>query len=225
MYSAVLRIIAITAGCLILGVFAVFFIRTMGLKQNFAPPPHKWFENTEWRIWNPPGCVPGPAPNGWIRAITVHSKNGEWLDECGQPVAESIKDASDVLLIVKATETELLDKLVENVGAFDRTKRFAVAAEAQRVARSLRHKAPQWIFAADSASLMRLRLFSGLWIETAIDFWPDFVIATSSGSHAFEPRMRQELTRRGRRIVWQGEAAPYPVQGFMSPSTTDGLPK
>ena len=82
--------------------------------------------------------------------------------------------------------------------------------------RFLRKKGPQWLFAADPASLVRMQLFTSLWIETAVDFWPDFVIAANDASlpTRLTERLARELERRHKRIVWEGNENPLiPVQG------------
>ncbi|MGE0527460.1 MAG: hypothetical protein AB7P49_10385, partial [Bdellovibrionales bacterium] len=105
--------------------------------------------------------------------------------------------------------------------AFDARKKFAVYTSSQRAARFLRKKAPQWLFAADTASLLRFQIFSNLWIETAMDFWPDFVIVPQTGFPALTAREVEELKRRHKRIIWNAiedtsAARPAYIDGVMT---------
>src|SRR5258708_3041195 len=111
---------------------------------------------------------------------------------------------SDWLLRVEAHDTWSLDRLVEQVSAYDSSKHFGVLTESQKVAIYLRKKAPQWLYAADPASLLRFRMFESLWIETAMDFWPDFAVATLQAHDVYrlDERAARELQRRKRRLIW-----------------------
>jgi hypothetical protein len=52
--------------------------------------------------------------------------------------------------------------------------------------------------------LVRLQMFESLWLETALDFWPDFVI-TPQADAELTSRAAQELQRRHKRIVWNAD--------------------
>ena len=79
------------------------------------------------------------------------------------------------------------------------------------------------LFAADSASLVRLRTFESLWVESAMDFWPDFVISSFTAKDApqVDTRMAAELERRKKPVVWKWsetatEDPPVSIQGVMT---------
>lgn len=165
-------------------------------------------------------CAPDlRLETGWIVRVTLEYRDGVWRVPCGKPIEEILPKHDDWLLKVDATDNSNLDNLVEIVGSFDKSKRFAVFTTAQNVARTLRKKAPQWLFAADPITLLRLQMFESLWIETAMDFWPDFVITPLRDFHLRE-RAALELTKRHRRIVWDadhGTPAPdFPFHGIMT---------
>ncbi|MGZ3722520.1 MAG: hypothetical protein ACXVA9_06300 [Bdellovibrionales bacterium] len=187
----------------------------MGLHQTFQAPTHPWFERDFWGVYTPTAdelcknpdldLVPG---KNWIVEVPVKRHEEDWQIPCtpALPLGEFLKRTShrDFLLNVLAHDTWSLDKLVDIAAPFDETKRFAVRTEAQKVAMFLRKKAPQWLFAADSSSMVRLRTFESFWIESAIDFWPDFVISNfaAADSLQIDARMAAELERRKKRILW-----------------------
>lgn len=233
MIQAVLRLFAITALSLILTFFAVLGVRQVGLLQKFASPPHVWFENPVWRVYAPGSeqlCAPDlKLDKTWIVALPIHFKESEWRIKCPQDLALKTwletHAHGEILLQIEATDTTHLDNLVESVGYFDAKKRFGVFSPSQRVARYMRKKAPQWLYAADSASLLRLRVFESLWVETAMDFWPDFVFASARGDMRLRPRAAYELARRQKRILWQvdesADTPDIPIHGIMTTRSTD----
>lgn len=232
MTHAVLRLVLITIGTLILGFFAVILVRQMGLQQQYASPSHKWFELKDWNVVTPTAeklCSSQFSTSETeIAALPIRYNGTVWIVDCpDKNQTLSLKDylaksaAVNVLLQVHSGETQNLDNLVESVGSFDKTKNFGISASAQKVSRALRKKAPQWLYAADAASFLRFQIFTGMWIETAMDFWPDFVIAgqdeETQDSH-FTPRLVNELQRRHKHIIWANEKAKpsFPVQGTLT---------
>lgn len=222
MAHAFIRLGVISFASLIVIIFAVFLVRTLGFQQGFAPPSHPWFSQTDWTVYQPTEICSNfkqPSPDAMILA-QVKFVDGDWLVDCKehQTLDQLLKNSAhpNWILNVKTNDSGNLDKLVEIVGSHDRQKKFGFASNSQRASRFLRKKGPQWLFAADHASLLRMQMFTSLWIETAMDFWPDFVIAGSDitkSSHLSE-RLARELGRRHKRIVWHGdENPPFPVQG------------
>lgn len=232
MLNAFLRLLLITIGSLILAFFAVFFVRQMGFHQVFAPPQHKWFELKEWNVISPSAenlCNQKlEIAEDQILELPVRFREGVWILDCpDKNVALPLKDtmaqvkAVHILLQVNANETQNLDNLVEIVDSYDSKKNFGVASVSQKVSRYLRKKAPQWLFASDSASLLRMQLFTSLWIETAMEFWPDFVIAGTdedTNVEHFNPRLIAELARRHKPIIWADQRIkpPFEVRGFLT---------
>ena len=152
--------------------------------------------------------------------METHFANGKWITACGT-LAQLLNSSAlpNWILRVKAVDATNLDNLVETVERFDSKKKFAFVSDSQRASRFLRKKGPQWLFAADPASLVRMQMFASLWIETAMDFWPDFVFASADPhSSSFLPeRLAEEFTRRHKRIVWDGNENPLiTVQGRVS---------
>lgn len=238
MLQALLKLIVLTLAFLILSVFAVFFVRWMGFQQSFAPPSHPWFQQTFWSIYAPPtdvvcagSSLGSKVPSKeWIVSLPVKRVDGRWVIPCEKPVplTDFLKNEPhpNLLLHISATDTWDLEKLVENVSPFERTKNFGVMAESQKVSLFLRKKAPQWLYAADSSNLARMQLFESLWIETAMDFWPDFVISppTPQSQLKIDERLAAEFARRQKRIVWNQEYASeeprIPYQGIMTPRSS-----
>lgn len=229
MFKAFARLGVITAVSLIVIILAVFSVRQLGELQVFAEPPHPWFQQRTWRIYTPKVeelCAKNfdPEPD-WLIQLPLKFENGAWHVPCPEKSRAlneflSHSEHTNWVLRPDATDTTYLDKLVETVGSFDTNKRFAVFSHSQRVARYLRKKAPQWLYAADNASLVRLQMFESLWLETALDFWPDFVITSQSGESELSKRSARELGRRHKRIVWDANNSSiqpeYPVHGIMT---------
>jgi hypothetical protein len=222
MTSAFVRLGLISVGSLIVIVFAVFFVRTMGFQQGFASPPHPWFDQSYWTVYEPTEICSEfrqPAPEAMI-LVRVKFAEGDWFVDCKDSLTldKMLKTSAhpNWIIHVKTNDSGNLDKLVEIVGSHDFKKKFAFASNSQRASRFLRKKGPQWLFAADHASLLRMQVFTSLWIETAMDFWPDFVIAGSdiTQSSYLSERLARELGRRHKRIVWQGNENPLiAIQG------------
>jgi hypothetical protein len=232
MLSAILRLLLITIATSILAIFTLFLVRLIGLQQNFAAPEHKWFALKEWNVIAPSAenlCkLTVLIEKDEILEMPVRFREGAWIVDCpDKNVTIPLKDALtkmkavNILLQVNATETQNLDNLVEIVGSFDPTRNFGIASISQKVTRVLRKKAPQWLFAADSASFLRLQLFTSLWIEPAMDFWPDFVIVgrdeETKISH-LSPRLVSELARRHKPIIWADPSVkpPFDVHGTLT---------
>lgn len=222
MIPAFLRLIAISLGAVVLTVMMGIFVRWMGGHQAYLPPPHPWFQQERWEIWEPPLqllCdqldVSKHLSASQIVSLQVSLIQDKWQLPCDTPVpvADYLARQSQQnwLLRVKGSHTMRLDDLVKDVSPFNVKKRFAVQADSQKVSMFLRKKAPEWLFAADSSSLLRFHLFASLWIETAIEFWPDFVILDSAQIKQWDARRIQELRKRKKRILWHqqdGDSAP-----------------
>jgi hypothetical protein len=238
MIESIVRLISITLVACFLILFAVVFIRWLGSQQKYEVPSHTWFKRARWTIVEPPVddvCSHPEVPEGDILAVKVERTDdfkwrlpcktpeglGHFLDRSHQP---------DLLLIIDEDSTEGLDDLVQTLSAHDAKMRFAISASAQSVARYLRKMGPQWLFAADSASLLRLHLFESLWMEPAMDFWPDFVLASSVRTYGARLSRREiaELHRRRKRVIWNeaasSEAPPpeYSFDGVLTKRTSSG---
>lgn len=234
MVKAFARLGLITAVSLIVIILGLFSARQLGQMQVFSEPNHPWFRQRNWSIYTPglaEICSEKFKPDpSWLVQLPLKYENDEWSVPCpggSRTLKEYFSSAEHTnwLLKPEANDTTYLDRLVETVGKFDKNKRFAVLSHSQRVARYLRIKAPQWLYAADNASLVRLQMFESLWLETATDFWPDFVITSQSGESELSDRSAKELERRHKRIVWDANNSSvkpgYPVQGIMTTRTSD----
>lgn len=229
MLKALFKLVAITVGVGILSVLAVFLIRSMASHQVFKAPPHVWFEQATWNILNvhTPAQLEAlceaedvdklvPSAN-WIITVPLRRYQEEWRIPCKQPklLGEFLKGQKhrDWILRLNTSDTWGLEKLIEVVAPFEQNMRFGVIAESQKVSIFLRKKAPEWLYAADSASLLRFRMFQSLGIDTAMEFWPDFVIAGNSENMRLDAYGASELQRRQKRIIWNLEdGGPPPEQ-------------
>ncbi len=243
MIRAFAKLIALTALTSILAVLAAVFVRWMGFQQDFKAPPHPWFDQASWKIYSPEAedlCAGGnldlqlPGKN-WIVTVPILRKGDDWLIPCATPLTLdkflSGQAHTDWILNIRAHDTWSLDKLVDIVVPFEKDKRFAVITGSQKVAVFLRKKAPQWLFAADRTVLARFRVFESLWIETAMEFWPDFVITSfneKADGFRIDERGAAELLRRHKRIIWNksdGAAPPTNIsfQGIMTGRPSAGV--
>lgn len=216
MVKSFVKLLLLGAGFTILAGIVVVSMRYMGAQQAYVSPHHPWFERAFWWVYAPPfedicagkDLTANLPKQDWILTVPVKRHDEEWFVPCPAPIkiATFLKGSvqRDWLIQVKANDTWSLDQLVEAIAPFNVTKHFAISADSQKVAVYLRKKAPEWLFAADGASLLRLRLFESLWLETAIDFWPDFVTLTFNPHEPFhlDPRGAAELARRKKRVLW-----------------------
>jgi hypothetical protein len=235
MVTAWLRLALTTISIVIVCIFAVVSLRWMGSQQGFSAPPHPWFQRDFWWIYNPTAADLCGGRNldsflpkkDWIVVLPIHRKEDLWFVSCPKPLdlGDYLKNAAhqDFLLNIQSHDTWALDKLVQIIAPYDESKRFAATSESQKVLLYLRKNAPQWAYAADSSSLLRLKMFESLWIESVMDFWPDFMVTSFSPQEAFhlDPRMATELERRKKRIIWNwdGNASEKPqvhIQGIMT---------
>ena len=224
MFAVIARLCAITLGTLLVVGIGVLFVRSMGSHQHYEAPPHPWFQQTEWVFQTPAkadlcGSVSGWPPNlKWVIQLT-HNRE-QWLGPCDETFDQTLSRLKGKHLLFKIAAHESmalngwLDQLItalEHAGV-----EAAVWAPSQKIARYLRHREPGWLFAADSGALLRLHLFTSLGIESAMDFWPDFVVASakSDDGSVLSAREEAELHRRHRRVIWRGsEDPPFKVDG------------
>lgn len=208
--NAILRLVAITIGTLVVCFVAVLFVRWAGEKQTYAPPAHPWYEISAWEFRQPPKevlCEEKMAiPDEGIAWLKVFYREGQWTLGCDGKVSieEKIKNSpqKNWLIEVDSVDGEPLDKLIGMLSPLDSKKNFGIYSSSQRVARYLRKKSPQWLYAADAASLVRLHLFSSFWIETMLEFWPDFVLQFPDDKNTrLSTREAQELERRKKRVI------------------------
>lgn len=213
MFSGILRLLVISAITLILTFLVVFFVRWVGGQQTFSEPPHPWFKISKWQLADLSSedlclnhTVPSSVTPDRIVPVTVERYEGGWAIACQshQTLSSLLKISKhpNWLIIVKAHDTAGLDSLAKEIAAFNADKNFGIYSASQPVARDLRKKGPEWLFAADSASLLRFHVYASFWIETAFDFWPDFVLrsATDKNSH-LSSREEAELHRRKKRVI------------------------
>ena len=209
MLSAILKVSGITAFVLILGAAVVLMTRVNAFRQTAQVPPHAWFEHPKWTFTAPainPWChLPVAGAAGEILVLPVRKTPARWEISCDAhlDLAEALAKVklTDVLFDVEAGVPEDLDNLVDIVNNSG-IKRVGIRAASQRAARHLRKKSPQWVFAADDASLLRLRMFTSLYLEPAIDFWPDFAMTDAGEVNVLGAREVAELHRRLKRVVW-----------------------
>jgi len=207
MLSAINRLFFIIAGTLALCVVAVLAVRWAGGQQQFAEPPHAWFTISEWKVVKPKvACPPKMADESgredlnWLR---VHYTAEGWRTDCGS-ITKTLKEwpHPNWLLFVDSRETTNLDKLIEELVPLEKSKNFGIYTPSQVAARYLRKKAPQWVYGADPATLLRLHMYAGFWVETAFDFWPDFVMQMPGDKNTqLTEREMAELQRRKKRVI------------------------
>lgn len=209
MLSAINRLMLIIVATLAVCVAAVVFVRWMGSQQQFKEPPHAWFSLNTWTVVKVEPCGSAnaqvqPENVHWLR---VHYTAQGWSscdNEFKTPAQAIAKypQAAHWLVFVDSKETTNLDKLVQELTPLEKNKSFGIYTPSQIAARYLRKKAPQWVYGADAATLLRLHLFTSFWLETAFDFWPDFVIQMPGDKNSeLSERELSELQRRKKRVI------------------------
>lgn len=210
MISAIQRLILISVITVFVTFLAVFFVRWAGLKQTFGEPSHPWFQMAEWRVLPVKSALVCTSPEkiadegiSWVK-LSYHTE--VWsLPACvGTSISDRIARSpqKNWILEIDSLDGKPLDSLIGLLSPMDKTKNFAIFSKSQRTARYLRKNAPQWLFAADSAALVRFHMFASLWVETALEFWPDFVVQIPDDKNSqFSPRELQELERRKKRVI------------------------
>ncbi len=213
MIGALNRLLLISAATLCVTFLAVFFVRWAGSQQSYAPPPHPWFAMAEWKLYEPPPselCLSKTVPSSvrpeWLAWVRVHNTPQGWSVKCENhlPLRTLLENShhANWLVFVDGHDTTTLEPLLAEMSAFDKNKNFGVFTPAQIVARYLRKKAPQWVYAADAATMLRLHMWAGFWVETAFDFWPDFVVQTPGDKNTqLSERELRELQRRKKRVI------------------------
>lgn len=222
MIHAVIRLIVITITTVTVAFIAVYGTRYLGSKQTFQPPPHEWFKKANWRILQPTpseACDANalkPLVELWkadIVAVHVKYKDAAWVVACDKPIPldDLLKTevARDWLIRIDARDTPGLEELVAILSPWDSQMNFGIHSPSQKVNKFVRKKAAQWAYAADTPTLARLKFFEGIWLETAIDFWPDFVIASHDRKKPefVDEATLTELRRRQKRIIFEENPA------------------
>lgn len=209
MLGAVQRLVFISIGTVVVTALATVFVRWAGGQQSFKEPPHPWFALAEWELVQADVCSASSVTAGrpdQLVWLPVHNTKDGWSVKCGTftPLTTFLQRQTHLnwILLIDSKETTSLDRLIQDVSAHDKKMNFGIVTPAQIVARYLRKKAPQWVYGADAATMLRLHLFSSLWLETAFDFWPDFVLQVPGDKNTqLNEREFIELKRRKKRIL------------------------
>ncbi|MGE4131648.1 MAG: hypothetical protein AB7F86_08410 [Bdellovibrionales bacterium] len=212
MIQALAKLSAVVIGTLVVTGMALTVVRWAGLRQQFVAPKHPWFELNQWKLVDlEPGrtCLAerlAQAETTDIVVIRTFQKERAWWVDCPakQKLTEFLQahPRPHYLIHVDTKDTVGLEPLAEELKAFDSQMSFGIWSSTQSAARFLRKTAPNWLFAADAASLLRLHLFASLGVETAFEFWPDFVIEDPKDPLTkLTAREREELDRRKKPII------------------------
>jgi hypothetical protein len=89
---------------------------------------------------------------------------------------------------------------------------IGIASASQGWLHDLRKKRPQWMFAADVATWTKLKLFSMIGAEPALELGADFFVTSLSPNdpNAFTAASAKEIARRKKPLLleWDGEGEP-----------------
>lgn len=203
--KAALRLVMISLIVVFTLVLGVFALRFIGLRQQPIQFRHPLLQGAPWVAQESGGedvtfqliSLRWERERGWWAVTSAGDKPLEEVLKAGQgrPVL------LDVQSLLPEDPTPLLKILDDSVGK----ERVAVMSSFGSVLNQLRKQQPFWLYAADSASLLRYQLFASLFLEPIIDIRADFVVAAD-----LSPRLREELHRRKKKILLEAEQAKIP---------------
>lgn len=231
MFKAFLRLILIAIFAAFMAILGVFTLREIGLRQQFIAAPHDWFERPNWDVYQAStkdlcGTELEKLAGGRIIAAKLEFNDQKWEVGCSGAGLTGFllaRPETDWLFDVRTDDNAALVALVKVLGPFDRLKHFGITSPLQRALHTLRKEAPQWLYGADPETLTRFHFASAFWIETALEFNFDFVVADDlpNSANNLSKREVEELRRRNKRIIWNAtiseeKTPPYSVHGVMT---------
>ena len=226
-----LRLVVLTIFVLTATAVASQAMRWFGAQQQYAPALHPFMDGHPWRVarLDPAHCDEAGIDNlmslkDWVLWIDVQPSGADEFKivcpaeplELGpsatgpplQAVVERLA-AKHVIFNVRAIDASAADKFLNSLAGFsDKKSDVGIASPSQSFLRTLRKRRPDWLYAADSSTWAKLKMFSTMGIETAADLWPDFFVASfdSSAPNFFSLAGAKEILRRKKVVLleWDG---------------------
>jgi hypothetical protein len=201
---------------------------------------HPWMERATWEIARTDDCSAGGLGSLlnldknwliWIDLELDEQKQFHWVcpksnlfdlkksDTHGPSLSEIIPQVAgrDVIFNVRALDTQSADAIVDALGK--RTNDIGIASPSQNFLKELRKKRPLWLYASDFSTWGKLKLYSMLGIETAVDLWPDFFVGSfaSGGMNQITERAAKEIFRRKKILILESDdvAVPREIKPYL----------
>jgi hypothetical protein len=231
-----LRLLSLTAIAIVMALTAMMGLRWLGSQEKFSPSRHPWMNGSPWRLARlaPTPCDQGALgellrlDEAWkiwldVRQNPMH----DWtivcpehpfaLDGAGRQPEKPLrlKDVlgqlrnRGVIFNVMALDMPAANSFLQTIESWaGKREDIGIASPVQSLLRELRKKRPEWLFAADSSTWTKLKMYSGFGIETAVDLWPDFFIASDdpAAPNFFSIPAANEIARRNKALLleWNG---------------------
>ena len=201
--SPLFRLVSLTLLVLVLGLVGLGFLRWLGSQQTYTVAPHPWMQKRTWLLarMSPEDC----SQVALQQLLELDEKWTIWLDV--QPFGESLEvvcptsrifelsseikrgpklervipllQKRGVVFNVRTIDTSVTSPFLQLVQAWDKKSDVGIASSSQSFLRDMRKKRPDWLFAGDASTWTKLQFFSSFGVESALDLWQDFFVASS----------------------------------------------
>ena len=221
--SPLFRLVSVTVLVVAIVVIILMFLRFVGSEQQFAPTPHPWMDKKHWLLarLSPKDCSQvaleqmlelGPEWMIWIDVQPTEQLElnmvcpEKHLFEIKSPAKQGPKLAQvlpllknrDVIFNLRATDVSAGTPFLKLFDDLKDQKHIGVASASQGLLRDLRKKRAEWLFAADASTWTKLKFFGAFGVQTAIELWPDFFVASQEAAepNAYDQTAAIEINRR-----------------------------
>lgn len=226
--SPFFRLVSVTAIVLGIVMISLMFLRYVGSEQQFAPTPHPWMQKKHWLIarLSPEDC----SQMALEQLLELGSEWMIWIDvqpdadlafsvvcpekqlfEVRSPASKGPKltqilpllKSRDVIFNLRATDISASTPFLKLFDHWEDQKRIGVASASQGLIRDLRKKRAEWLFAADASTWTKLKFAEAFGLETAVDLWADFFVASpdSNEPNFYDQKAAREIARRKKILV------------------------
>ncbi len=215
----------------VLGVMALQFIRRMGSNETTSISNNPLMQRRFWIVARLPAHQCSQA--GLQDLLTLDETWLIWLDlqpdthhelhvvcpaselfaldpslPSGPALSEVLQELKNrsVIFNLRALDRTFSDSFLKTIRDWAGTKTdIGVASPSQNLIRDLRKREPDWLFASDSSTWSKLKLFSAFGIESTVDLWPDFFVASanSAGANSFTLKSAREIQERQKILLLQ----------------------
>lgn len=222
------RLVSVIGLVAFMAVIFLMFLRYLGSQAAYAPPPHPWMDRAHWLAARlaPEDCSQialeqllelGDQWFVWVDVQPDQTRQFQLvcpekkIFEIRAPVAKGptltrvlpLLKKHGVIFNLRTTDQTETNAFLKLLDGWDDKKDVGLASPSQSIIRDLRKQRPQWMFAADAATWTKLKFFAAFGIETTVDLWPDFFVASQDPDEpsGFTKRTAAEIDRRGKIVM------------------------